>query len=137
MTNKEYKAAREAAEQVDELFEFEKQIPGHWFTTKMLDNQDMKELRKDYKNIKGAFSLPGFNGRAVIIPIKDGAVLKSYNTIVAAVRATQDGVEFIRSWDGFSVTTLKHINIFRTWHGFDTISKREWIELPTRRVVLY
>ena len=131
MKNKEYKAAREAAEQVEELYEFEKQIPGTWHTTKMLDTQELRELRAQYKQDHGMV-LNGFNNRAIVIKVKGGYVLKSYNTIVAYYLDSED--KMFRAWDGFSVTTLKHINIFRSWLGLGTISKREWIELPTRRI---
>ena len=131
MTNKEYKAAREAAEHVEELYEFEKEIPGTWHTSKMLDTQELKELRAQYKQDHGIL-LNGFNNRAIVIKVKGGFVLKSYNTNVAYYDIGND--EMIRTWDGFSVTTLKHINIFRSWLGLGTISKREWIELDTHRI---
>ena len=131
MTNKEYKAAREAAEQVGELYEFEKQIPGTWHTTKMLDTQDLRELRAQYKQDHG-IKLEGFNNRAIVIKVKGGYILKSYNTIVAYYLISED--KMIRAWDGFSVTTLKHVNVFRSWLGLSTLSKREWIELDTHRI---
>lgn len=131
MTNKEYKAAREAAEHVEELYEFEKEIPGTWHTTKMLDTQELRELRAQYKTDHG-IKLEGFNNRAIVIKVKGGYILKSYNTIVAYYLISED--KMIRAWDGFSVTTLKHVNIFRSWLGLSTLSKREWIELDTHRI---
>ena len=126
MTNKQYKIAREEAESADELYTFEKY--NGWRTTRHLDSDDLKEIRADYKNTKkelNAFSLEGFGGRALIIPTDSGYILKSYYTEVAEIR---DG-EFLKLWGGFSVTTLKHINIFRSFANMSTLSKREWIEL--------
>ena len=54
-------------------------------------------------------------------------MLKSYQTVVAVYF---DGA-FVKTWDGFSKTTQKHINIFRASFGLDPLSKREIIEMPT------
>ena len=126
MTNKQYKQAREEAENADELYTFEKY--NGWYATRFLDSGDLKEIRADYKNTKkalNAFSLEGFGGRALIIPTDSGYILQSYYTKVAEIR---DG-EFLKLWSGFSVTTLKHINLFRRFANMNTLSKREWIEL--------
>ena len=128
MTNKEYRQAREAAEAANEKFTFE-----HWNgyscrPSYYMNGDDLKELRQEYRNDKkenAAFSLEEFGSRAVIIPTKTGAILESYYTEVAEIR----NGEFIKLWDGFSVTTLKHINAFRNRYGMTTISKREWIEI--------
>ena len=126
MNNKEYKEAREIAESADELYTFEKY--NGWHTTRCLDTDDLREMRADYKEAKNglnAFALEGFGGRALVIPTGDGYILKSYYTDVAEFK----GGEFIKQWGGFSVTTLKHINIFREFLGLKRLSKREWIEL--------
>ena len=128
MTNKEYKQAREKAQSADELFTFEK-YGGGFYPSRYMDTEDKRELRAEYKSAKTtdeAFAIEGFNGRALVIPTNTGHILKSYYTEVAEIR----NGEFIRLWDGFSVTTLKHINLFRSHFGFNTIGKREWIEMP-------
>ena len=56
--------------------------------------------------------------------------LYSYETKVA--RITKNG-EFIRKWDGYSNTTLKHVNIFRLENGMKTINKKEWMEIPVNK----
>lgn len=129
MTNKEYRIARERAEGAEEIYTFESEhFNGFcYFNSRYMSADDLKEMRQANKETKKelkAFALEGFVGRALIIPTETGYILRSYYTDVAEVR---DG-EFIRLWDGFSVTTLKHINIFRQFTGFDTMSKREWIE---------
>ena len=128
MTNKEYKQAREYAENASELFTFEKYNGVSWYPSRYMDGNDIKELRTEYRNdtkTNKAFSLDGFGNRAVIIPTNSGFILKSYYTEVAEIR----NGNFIRLWNGFSVTTLKHINLFRNFAGLKTISKREWIEM--------
>ena len=129
MTNKEYKQAREIAESADELYTFEHYNGYSFYSTRYMQTEDLKEMRQEYKELKknrGAFTLEGFGNRALVIPTNDGYILQSYYTEVAKIKNTG---EFIKLWDGFSVTTLKHINAFREFAGMDTISKREWIEM--------
>ena len=89
---------------------------------------DIKELRSEYKAIKAdrkGFALEGFGNRALVIPTEDGYILRSYYTDVASVK----NGEFHKLWNGYSNTTLKHINAFRQFIGMNALSKREWIEL--------
>ena len=126
MTNKEYKNARDLAENASELYTFEKY--NGWYMTRCMDTNDMREMRNEYKANKkenNAFALDGFNNRALVIPTEHGYTLKSYYTTVAAI---VDG-DFVKTWDGYSVTTMKHINAFREYFGFARMGKRDWIEL--------
>lgn len=126
MTNKEYKQAREIAETVDEVYTFEK-YNGR-FTSRYMDSDDARELRNEYKEDKknkGAFALQDFKGRAIVIPTETGYLLKSYYTIVAEI----NNGEFIKRWEGYSNTTLNHINAFRRYFNLPYLSKREWIEM--------
>lgn len=127
MTNKEYQTAKEQHQEAGELYTFEKY--NGFFPSRYMDGDDIKELRQANKEAKraGAFSLEGFNNRAVIIPTETGAILRSYYTNVCEIK---DG-EFLKLWEGFSVTTLKHINAFRKHFQLESLSKREWIELKT------
>lgn len=131
MTNKEYRQARQAAETANELYTFE-----HWngiciYPNRYMTGDDIKELRDDLKAVKtaGGYALNGMNGRAVIIPDGDVVVLRSYYTNVCSYNIKTN--EFKKLWGGFSVTTLKHINLFRRFLALETLSKREWIELTT------
>lgn len=128
MTNKEYKALREEHENANELYTFE-HYNGYYCSTYM-DGDDIKELRQEIKKNKkdnAGIVLDDFNNRAVIIPTNNGYILKSYYTEVAEIR----GAKFIKLWNGYSNTTLKHINAFRKYYNFPMISKREWIELKS------
>lgn len=134
MTNKEYKIAREEHENANELHTFEKWNGVSWYPSRMMDSAELKEMRKErkkeYKN--GGFTLDGFGVRAVIIPIENGYILKSYNTEVAAIV----GGSFFKLWNGYSVTTMKHINAFRYYFGFPWMNKREWVEMDTPETVV-
>ena len=128
MNNKEYKAAREAAENANELYTFEHYNGFSFYPNRYMTSEDLKEMRQEYKNDKKenkAFALDEFGNRAVIIPTKNGSILKSYYTEVCKI----ENGEFIKLWAGFSVTTLKHINAYRKHYGLEQLSKRAWIEL--------
>ena len=68
-----------------------------------------------------------YYGKAIVIEDKFGSKrLKSYNTIVAEI--TKKG-EFKRLWEGYSQTTMNHINDFRKENGLETINAKEWKKL--------
>lgn len=125
LTNKQYREARIEAENVAEVFAFER-YEGGFYTTRFMSTEDIKEMRNEYKNING-FKLEECNNRAIVIPVEDGYILQSYYTKVASIR----NGEFFKLWNGYSNTTLKHINAFRHYFGMVALSKREWIELET------
>lgn len=131
MTNKEYKAARYEAENAPEIFTFESWNGISIYPNRYMSNQDIKDLRQEYKGIKAenkGYSLDGFGGRAIIKIDHDGSlILQSYYTDVCRYDIKTD--KFEKTWNGFSVTTLKHINIFRRFLALNELSKREWIEL--------
>lgn len=129
LSNKAYRAARIDAENAPEVFTFESWNGISIYPNRYMSSDDIKEMRKEYKAIKsgGAYALDGFGNRALIIPAGDELILKSYYTDVCKYNLKTD--EFTKLWDGFSVTTLKHINTFRAFLGLNTFSKREWIEL--------
>lgn len=60
--------------------------------------------------------------------LKDGnnLYLQSYNTIVCGL---VEG-KFVRYWDGYSLTTMNHVNDFRMQHGLNRLCKKEWNKLP-------
>ena len=133
MTNKEYKQAREAAEAAEELYTFEEEhFNGYrYYNSRYMTTEHKQDLRREYKQDKKenqAYSLEDFNTRALIIPTESGSILKSYYTEVCKI----ENGKFIRLWEGFSVTTLKHINAYRLHFGFKALSKREWIEMEVK-----
>lgn len=64
--------------------------------------------------------------------LKDGEnlYLRSYNTIVCGI---VNG-KFIRYWDGYSSTTMKHVNDFRVQHELNRLSKKDWDEIQVASV---
>lgn len=105
-----------------------------------------KELRADVKERKaaGAKVLPGTNGKATYKKEENGdIILTSYYTDVALIsneymfnNINCDGYNILagvkcracfKTWYGFSVTTLNHVNAFLQHFGFDTINKKQWI----------
>ena len=67
-----------------------------------------------------------FYGKALIIEKDDGDIeLRSYNTIVCRIRNRK----FERLWDGYSATTMNHINSFLDTFGIDGGGKSWWTSL--------
>lgn len=85
-----------------------------------------------YTSTRGAFNvrrvlpLQENNFRARVYECDNNVdLLESYSTIVASY----DGA-FRKHWQGYSATTMKHINIFRAWYGLPSLSKHDWVMLP-------
>ena len=55
--------------------------------------------------------------------------LESYDTDVCSIHCTWDGWFFTRKWDGWTPTTMKHVNAFREQFGFAPMNKYEWLML--------
>lgn len=67
-----------------------------------------------------------FYGKARVIEQDNGDIeLQSYDTIVARIR----NGNFERLWDGYSATTMNHINSFLDTFGIDGGGKAWWISL--------
>lgn len=67
-----------------------------------------------------------FYGKALVIIEKGKTYLRSYNTIVCMI--DENGL-FHKLWNGYSVTTMRHINSFRLVNGLCKISKANWENL--------
>lgn len=85
-------------------------------------SNEASELRHEVKN--NGTVLDGSNYRACIIKTDKGYILQSYYTEVAFIGF--DG-SFKKLWDGFSATTLKHVNLFRKRHNMSYLSKYDWV----------
>lgn len=67
-----------------------------------------------------------FYGKAAIIEKDNGDIeLRSYNTIVARIR----NGKFERLWDGYSATTMNHVNSFIDTFGISGGGKAWWQSL--------
>ena len=80
-------------------------------------------------NLKNIFDLPcydrckSFYGKAKVIECIEGRYLQSYNTLVCFVSY---GGTFEKLWDGYSVTTMRHINSFMRFIGFPALGGKSW-----------
>ena len=61
-------------------------------------------------------------------------ILHSYETPVCSIEYRRYGWKFRRIWNGYSATTMRHINEFVKQFGRrdKTISKAEWLSLPVK-----
>ena len=76
--------------------------------------------------LKPTTNQKSFYGKAQVIVSSDGAqFLKSYETIV--LKRKPDG-ELVRTWQGWSATTGKHIA------AFAGINKKQYLALPLEMV---
>lgn len=81
-------------------------------------------MKKYYLSPMGYERAKSFYCKALVIEKDNGEkVLQSYNTEVCKV--TSDG-EFVRLWDGYSATTMRHINSFLQLVGIVGGGKAWW-----------
>ena len=73
-----------------------------------------------------------FYGKAKIIMQNDGnkIILQSYNTYVGYII---NGI-FYRTWHGYSVTTMRHVNAFLAAFGVPGGGKAWWDNLPVEDI---
>lgn len=107
-----------------------------WIIEKEIGN----DIEKKVYNLP-AISQKSFYGKAKVIESNNGYWLLSYNTIVCYVgmrenrynRKVPDTV--IKLWDGYSVTTMHHINDFFSYVGISILGgKKFWENLKTNKV---
>ena len=72
-----------------------------------------------------------FYGKAVVtINDRGDAVLRSYGTDVCMITASR---EFLRFWEGYSATTMRHVNDFLAQASIFEGGKKFWDACPVRR----
>lgn len=72
-----------------------------------------------------------FYCKAVVIEKDNGDIdLKSYHTVVCGIRNGR----FIKFWNGYSVTTMRHINAFLGAYGIEGGGKKWWESLDTSMI---
>jgi hypothetical protein len=65
-----------------------------------------------------------YYGKALVKECEDGTIiLQSYQTDVAKI----ENGNLIKLWDGYSLTTMNHINDFCRQFGFPTFNKKSWL----------
>jgi hypothetical protein len=80
----------------------------------------MKQYKLEPRN-----NQKSFYGKAIVTE-SDYISLKSYETIVCYIHLG----EFRRTWNGYSATTMKHINTFIDAYGYSGGGKAWWENLP-------
>lgn len=68
--------------------------------------------------------LPNSNNRAITIATDNEIFLQSYDTLILSLNTNTGEVK--KLWDGFSTTTLKHINEFLSAFGL-SFNKKSWL----------
>lgn len=68
-----------------------------------------------------------FYGKAKIIEEGGEIILQSYDTFVCMINKSG---EFVRMWEGYSATTMRHINAFIEMFGISGGGKKWWDALP-------
>lgn len=75
-----------------------------------------------------------YYGKATVLDYDNKVQLKSYDTIVCEIINNGD---FVKLWNGYSATTMKHINDFRRLYNFEPINKKAWDNLPCENTEKY
>lgn len=68
-----------------------------------------------------------FYGKANVIETDGETLLQSYDTIVCKIDKSG---EFVRMWEGYSATTMRHINAFIEMFGIPGGGKTWWDMQP-------
>lgn len=70
-----------------------------------------------------------FYGKAVAFyhEATNSWLLRSYDTMVASYYL--ESGYFVRLWDGYSMTTMRHINAFLSFLGHEPKGKAWWIDI--------
>lgn len=84
----------------------------------------LANAKKDGK----ASILPDSNNRAITIKADGFEFLQSYDTLIIEVDTNARTIK--KLWDGYSKTTLKHVNEFLKGYGL-TFNKKEWEAFTT------
>ena len=129
--NKEQQYKQRLEMHEDPRYNFEHWEHNRFFPTYSMNTDDLRELRKEYKEDAKNHNGIKIDTRAIIIPNNYGSVLKSYYTHVCAIVQGN----FYKLWNGYSATTMKHINCYRIMHGLSPISKREWVMMDTTSAI--
>lgn len=83
----------------------------------------------------GSDKAKSFYEKAKVIETDNGEkVLQSYNTFVCRITAD---VRFVRMWDGYSATTMRHVNSFLSFYGMNGGRKTWWNALPVEETRRY
>lgn len=86
-------------------------------------NYELKPIHTNQKSFyrKAMVTVSYYDGDCIYL------VLQSYDTNVAMVKVDKFGMPYVqRLWDGYSATTMRHVNEFLMQEGFPKLSARAW-----------
>ncbi len=113
-------------------FEFDDEKTG-WRYYYLCNTEPTNEEEEHETMNERRFELPcadsrkSFYGKAHVIEKNGEKLLESYNTIVCKI--DNDG-DFVRMWEGYSATTMRHVNSFLAFYGINKGGKAFWDSLP-------
>lgn len=70
-----------------------------------------------------AYDAKSFYGKAKVIECEEGRYLQSYDTLICFLSY---GGTFEKLWDGYSATTMRHINAFMRFIGCPSLGGKAW-----------
>ena len=82
-------------------------------------------MRYKFISLEAFCDRKSFYNKCEVVETESAYHLKSYDTIVCSM--SKDG-EFIRIWNGYSVTTMRHINAFMRFLGHPKLGGKKWWE---------
>lgn len=87
-------------------------------------------MRKEYFLAPIYDSRKSFYGKAKVTEVESGNTkidtVISYDTPVLRVTYDNNKVTFTKLWQGYSATTMRHINEYLSQHGFNFGGKAWW-----------
>ena len=87
-------------------------------------NSFMEVFKMKVYKLRPVDNRKSFYGKAKVIEKDNGEkVLQSYNTEVCKITS---GGEFVRLWDNYSATTMRHVNAFLSLFGIAGGGKTWW-----------
>ena len=63
-------------------------------------------------------------GKVKVIETEHEIALRSYDTVVC--RWNKDDSTFVKLWDGYSATTMRHVNCFMDYIGLPYCGGKKW-----------
>lgn len=86
----------------------------------------MKNFKTEYELTPKHDGRKSFYHKAIVFIDENGdSYLRSYDTLVCAII----GGEFVKLWDGYSATTMRHVNEFAAQNGINGGGKAWWDSL--------
>lgn len=90
----------------------------------LMESPRKQEVLRNAKHDGNVFILPNSNNRALVIEDANKTYLQSYDTLI--LETDKETRETVKLWDGYSATTMKHINEYLYPIHRITLNKKAW-----------